>query len=60
MMIFVIIFIILGFYFFAQPNFSGSSHSYERRDVIGILRERYARGEIDQEEFRARERELRM
>jgi putative membrane protein len=52
------IFAVLGIAVLAKLAFSGRhSESYEDR-ALSILRERYARGEIDKEEFDARKREL--
>lgn len=58
MMFFWIFLIPLFFYWFSTPGYS-SSHQSPRRDALDILRERYARGEIDVSEFEERQRALR-
>ena len=52
--------IILGIMVLAKWLFgsSGSSRSAESDRALSILRERYARGEIDKQEFDARRRDL--
>ena len=50
--------IILGIVVLAKWLFGGSSRSTESDRALTILRERYARGEIDKQEFDARKRDL--
>ena len=50
--------IILGIVVLAKWLFGGGGRSTERDRALTILRERYARGEIDKQEFDARKRDL--
>lgn len=58
MMFFWIFLIPLFFYGFGTPG-NQSSYQSPRRDAMDILRDRYARGEIDIAEFEERQRALR-
>lgn len=56
---FVFLLIIFWFFFFNPTHSSRSMGSiYEHRDALDLLRERYARGEMSQEEFLERKQEL--
>jgi putative membrane protein len=50
--------IILGIVVLAKWLFGGSARNSEGDRALTILRERYARGEIDKAEFDARKRDL--
>jgi putative membrane protein len=50
--------IILGIVVLAKWLFGGGGRSAESDRALMILRERYARGEIDKQEFDARKRDL--
>ncbi|AFQ42668.1 MULTISPECIES: SHOCT domain-containing protein [Desulfosporosinus] len=51
--------IILGIYLFRRRNaLQGYNLAIGKPTAIDILRERYARGEIDSEEFQSRKRDL--
>jgi putative membrane protein len=50
--------IILGIVVLAKWLFGGGSRNPEGDRALTILRERYARGEIDKQEFDARRRDL--
>lgn len=58
MMFFWILVIPLMFYWFSNPG-QPAPNSIPTRDALDILRERYARGEIELEEFEERQGELR-
>ena len=51
----VIVLIVLAVKWFADSQFS---EKREKRDAIDILRERFAAGEIDEEEFENRKKTL--
>ena len=56
-MMFFSIFLIILFFYFLRPEYpvySGLRH----RDALEVLRERYARGEIDSFEYEERKLEL--
>ena len=55
---FFVILIILGVYLFRRVHHSGVTRLSGGSDVLEILRERYARGEIDTAEFQLRRDEL--
>jgi putative membrane protein len=50
--------IVLGIVVLAKWLFGGGSRGSEADRALAILRERYARGEIDKQEFDARKRDL--
>jgi putative membrane protein len=50
--------IILGIVVLAKWLFGGGGQGAESDRALAILRERYARGEIDKQEFDARRRDL--
>ena len=58
MFVFLILIIVLMIYPNRVVNFPVSTGSYNRRSAVDVLRERYARGEIDEVEFRQRKQEL--
>ncbi len=59
MIVFFVILIILGVYLFRRVHNGGVlKHLSGGSDVLEILRERYARGEIDSAEFQLRRDEL--
>lgn len=58
MMFFWILLIPLLFYWFS-PSEQPVPNRVPTRDALDILRERYARGEIELQEFEERQRELR-
>ena len=58
-LIFWIALILIGVYFFRRLGPRVSSGSFVRNDAsLDILRERYARGEIDSEEYERRKQNL--
>ena len=57
MMFFGIFLIPLFFYWFSRPSYP-AANGVSARDAIDILRERYAREEIEFQEFEERQREL--
>lgn len=61
LMMFIWIFIIVGLiYIFSKP-FRGENYVYQKRpasSAIEILKQRYARGEINRNEFDAKKRDL--
>ncbi|CAA7601644.1 SHOCT domain protein [Acididesulfobacillus acetoxydans] len=58
MMFLAIILVIALFYYAVRQPVPGVSPSCGKRDALDVLRERYARGEMDAAEFRARREEL--
>jgi putative membrane protein len=58
MMILWVLLIPLIFYWFNNPG-QPAANNIPTRDALDILRERYARGEIEFKEFEERQRELR-
>jgi len=54
------VFIIVGIFFIAQSMVKGSSNnsSSDNETPLDILKKRYARGEIDDEEYERRRKEL--
>lgn len=58
MFVFLILLIVLTIYPFRVLEFPVSTSSNDRRSAVDILRDRYARGEIDEAEFHQRKQEL--
>ena len=61
LMMFFWIFAIVGLVFIFSKSFRGETSAYEKRPVssaVEILKQRYARGEIDRNEFDTRKRDL--
>jgi len=61
MFIFMIILIVAGAYFWRNSHNAGACHRHHhplRHQPLDILAERYARGEIELEEYQARRQEL--
>lgn len=57
-LIFWIVIVWLGISFFRRLGTSGRNGSYGVNEALIVLRERYARGEIDAEEYQARKKDL--
>ena len=61
LMMFVWIFVIVGLVFIFGKQFSSGNHAFEKRttfSAVEILKQRYARGEINRTEFDAKKREM--
>lgn len=58
MWIFWILIIVLLIWVFASAIRRSSDSSSERKSAMDILKERYARGEIDREEFEQKQKDL--
>ncbi|MGO1369818.1 MAG: SHOCT domain-containing protein [Senegalia sp. (in: firmicutes)] len=57
----LIIVIIIGYFlikYFNENNNSNTSNSYRKSNPLDILNERYARGEIDEEEYNRKKKIL--
>ncbi len=58
MIIFLVLLVVFLVYVFKQPQHVLPTGQSTRPDALEILRERYARGEIDADEYNIRRREL--
>ena len=61
LMMFVWIFMIVGLVFIFSKQFSGGNCDFEKKptfSAVEILKQRYARGEINRTEFDAKKREM--
>jgi Predicted membrane protein len=61
MMIGLILLVIVAFYLFNSSNAGGSfssNHQIQARNSLEVLNERYARGEINREEYLERKKEI--
>jgi putative membrane protein len=61
LMMFVWIFVIVGLFFIFSNPFRGENYAFEKRpasSAVEILKQRYARGEINRAEFDAKKRDL--
>lgn len=57
-MMFMGIILIIALLYLARQQVPSVNPSYQKRNALEVLRERYARGEMDASEFRARKEEL--
>ncbi len=61
LMMFVWIFVIVVLIFIFSKQFSGGNYAFEKRptfSAVDILKQRYAKGEINRTEFDAKKRDL--